>query len=184
MTVALGYIPSRVVGGETIWVAAANALQGRDDIVIDDCTPAGGYALAYSFAASTPITVTAVANGANTGWTLEVSGAQTLAFPIGDVAYTGVATISTRSFVVDQGVIKVDASPLRVSSWVAVLAQVDAAIATYAGSPNSSMSIEGMSVSYRSMDQLMALRDYVNHRLQMDSSKRVKRIIRTEFTIR
>jgi hypothetical protein len=186
MPLNLGHIPSRIVAGETIWLSASNTAQSKSDIVISDFTPAGGYTLAYQFAAPTPISVTAAANGANTGWTLEVSGAQTLLFGAGAIAYTGIVSKvdgeTTRNFAVDQGLLKVDASPLRVSSWVAVLASVDAAIATYAANPNSNISIEGFSVSYRSLSQLTELRDYVYHRIQMDSAKRPRRIIRTEFT--
>jgi riboflavin synthase alpha subunit len=91
-------------------------------------------------------------------------------------------TASGRVFAVDAGTITVEASPSRVSSWVAVLAQVDAAIATYAANPNGSISIEGMSVTYRSLEQLIALREYVVYRQQQDSASRPIRIIRTRFT--
>ena len=180
-----GHIPSRIVAGETIWISASNTLQSKADIILDDYTPAAGYTLAYQFAAPTPVSVSAAANGANTGWTLEVSGAQTLLFGAGSVSFAGVVSIVdgevTRAFSIDQGVIKVDASPMRVSSWVAVLASVDAAIATYASNPRGSMSIEGMSVTYRSLSQLTDLRDYVTYRLQLDSAKRPRRIIRSEI---
>lgn len=180
-SVNLGFLPERIVGGETIWIAAANTLQDGEDVIIADVTPAGGYTLEYRFAAATPATVAAVANGGNTGWTLEVPGATTLTWT-GNVPYVGVATKSSRYYAVDQGVIIVDPSPLRVSSWVAVLAAVDAAIATYAANPNGSVAIGDMSISYRSLSQLTELRDYVNYRLQQDNAARPKRIIRARFT--
>jgi hypothetical protein len=186
----LGVIPSRIVAGASLWVAAANTTQDSEDIIIDDYTPAGGYTLAYQFAAPTPLSVAAVANSGNTGWTLEVTGAQTLAWGAGRIPYVGIATIVvsagppevTRTFPVDQGVILVDASPMRVSAWAAVVASCDAAIATYAANPNGSLSIEGMSVSYRSLSQLTDLRDYATYRLQQDTASRPRRIIRTRFT--
>jgi hypothetical protein len=178
-------LPQTITAGETLWIAAANTLQDRDDITIDDVTPAGGYTLAYQFAASTPLSVAAVANGANTGWTLEVTGAQTLTWAPGVVAYTGIAThtASGRTFAVERGSILVAASPLRVSSWAAVLVAIDAAIASYAANPNGSISMEGMSITYRNLAQLTELRDYANYRLQQDTSNRPVRIIRTRFNL-
>jgi hypothetical protein len=182
-----GFLPETVVAGETIWIAAANTLQSSEDIIIDGVSPAAGYTLVYQFSAPTPITVTATSNGANTGWTLEVTGAQTLVWAPGVIQFVGLASIvvgeSTRSYAVDAGAISVAASPLRVSSWVAVLAAVDAAIVTYAANPNGTISMDGISISYRTLDQLTALRDYVNYRLTQDNAARPKRIIRTEFTI-
>lgn len=180
------FLPTEIVGGESIWIAAANTYQDKTDITITDFTPAGGWALKYNFEASTPFTVTATANGGNTGWTLQVTGVQTLTMQPGVVNYTGIVsqTISEveQSFAVDVGSILVKASPMRVSSWVAVLAAVDAAITTFAANPNGSISVDGMSVSYRGMDDLMKLRDYVNYRLKLDSATRQKRIIRARFT--
>lgn len=178
-----GCLPVRIVAGETIWIAAANANQGAADLFFTGYTPAAGYTLAYQFAADTPITVSAAANGAGTGWTLEVTGAQTLLWQPGRIVYTGLATLSGRSFAVDTGSITVDASPLRVSSWVAVLASVDAAIAQYASNPQGSISCGEISVSFRSLEQLTALRDYVAYRLQQDSAARVPRIIRSRFVM-
>ena len=179
----IGKLPARIVGGETIWISDANTFQGSSDIVLDDFTPADGSTLAYQFAAGTakPITVSAVANGDNTGWTLEISGAQTLAWNPGAVQFVGMITKASRIYAVDQGVITVDASPLRVSSWVAVLASVDTAIANYATTPNGSMTVDGMSVSYRSMLDLTRLRDYAVMMLRKDSAGKVPRIIRSRF---
>jgi hypothetical protein len=180
----LGYLPLRITAGASIWIAAANTPQDSEDIIIDDYTPAGGYTLAYQFAARTPLSVAAAANGANTGWTLEVTGAQTLAWNPGRIVFAGIVThtASARTFAVDAGAIAVDASPMRVSSWAAVLTAVDAAITTYAANPHGNFNIEGFSASYRSMSDLIALREYVNYMLQQDSASRPRRIIRTRFT--
>ena len=181
----LSFLPTRIVGGESIWISASNSTQSAEDITLDDYSPATGWGLTYSFSASTPISVSGVANDDDSGWTLELTGAQTLTFTPGVVAYQGYVTKTIddvlKTITVDSGTLIVDASPARVSSWAAVLVAVDAAIATYAANPNGSITVDGMSVSYRSMDDLIKLRDYVNYRLNLDSAGRTKRIIRTRF---
>jgi len=178
-----GFLPARIVAGESIYVAAANTLQewAGNDITFDDFTPPTA-TLAYQFAASTPVSVAAVANGGNTGWTLEVPGATTLLWAPGRITFVGIATVSGRTYAVDEGYIEVAASPLRVSAWVAVLASVDAAIASYAETPRGSISVNGMSVSFRSLSDLTNLRDYIKARLAEDSASRPRRIIRTRLT--
>ena len=180
----LGYIPTSIICGESIWISAANTIQSGKDIILADYSPASGYTLAYQFASSTPLSVAAVANDDDSGWTLEVTGAQTLAWSPAVIAYAGIVTHTAtgRTFSVDSGTITANASPLRVSSWVAVLATVDAAIASYASNPNGSFTVDGMSVSYRSMSDLIALRDYVSFRLSQDTASKSRRIIRTRFT--
>jgi hypothetical protein len=170
----LGYIPARIVGGESIWISAANTAQSSQDIIISGFTPAGGYTLAYQFAAATPFSVTAAANGANTGWTLDVTGVQTLTMKPGRVAFAGIITKTDggRTFAVDSGGLVVIASPLRVSSWVAVLAAIDAAFLTVSTSPNGSVSIDGMSVSYRGASDLISIRNYAQERLNSDNGRR------------
>jgi hypothetical protein len=180
----LGYMPARIVAGESIWIAAANTIQAARDLIVDNFTPAGGYTLAYRFAATTPISVAGVANGDDTGWTVDVTAAQTLLWKAGSVSFAGVVThtATSRVFAVDQGAIAVTASPLATSAWTAVVAACDAAILTYSGSPMSSFSIDGQTYSYRSMDQLIALRDYASARAEIETGNRMKRIIRTRFT--
>jgi len=179
----MGYIPERVNGGETIWIAAANSNGGAADITFTDYTPAGGYTLAYQFAAPTPVSVAAAANGANTGWTLEVAAATTLTWKSGRIGFTGYVThtASTRVFAVDSGFIDVTASPLAASSWTAVVSACDAAILQYAANPNGSISVDGMTVSYRSLDQLTNLRAYAKTMEQQETRARMPRIIRSRF---
>jgi hypothetical protein len=179
----LGYMPASIVAGESIWIAAANTLNGVGlDIDLTDYTSAGGYTLAYQFAASTPITVSAAANGAK--WTLEVTGAQTLLWKAGIIRFAGFATktVGGRVFAVDAGTIAVTASPMATSAWTAIVTACDAAILTYAGNPNSSLSVDGMSVSYRSMDDLIRLRAYAQTMAGYETGARQKRIIRARFT--
>lgn len=179
----LGFLPDAIVGGSSIWIAAANTLaDDPEDIIIDGITPAGGYALAYQFASPSPITVTATANGAGTGWTLEVSGAQTTAWGPGRIPFVGMATKGTFSIAVDSGVVDVAASPLRVSQWAAVLTAVDAAIAQYAACPYGTITVEGFSVAFRNLSDLISLRDYVRYLMESDNAKKQKRIIRARFT--
>ena len=180
-------MPLNIVGGESIWISASNTTQGAVDIILTDYTPANSWTLAYKFAADIPLSVDAVANAANTGWTLSVTGVQTLLFSPGNIPYTGLVTkeieSADRIIAVDDGSISVDASPMRESSWVAVVTAVDAAILTFAGNPNGSVAVDGMNVTYRSMADLIALRDYANYKLQQDNAKRPQRIARARFSV-
>ncbi len=181
MATNLGYMPARIVGGETIIRDADHV----GAITLAKYTPADGYSLAYQFAAHTPFVVDAGPTGDEAGWTIEVTGAQTLAIAPGSLPFVGMVAKTVdgvaRSFAVDQGTIEVAASPLRVSSWQAVLAQVDAAMADYASNPHGSISTDGMSVSYRSFTQLAHLRDYALMMLRKDTAARLPGIIRSRF---
>lgn len=179
----LGFLPDSVVGGETIWIAAANTVQQSYDIVIAGISPASGYTLAYQFASQpTPISVSCVANAASDGWTLEVTGAQTLTWAPGPLSFVAIATKDSKSFAVDSGTIRVTASPMRVSSWVAVLAAIDAAIAKYAANPNGTVNMGDMSVSYRSMNDLINMRGYAKQMLDRDTANRPRRRILSRFS--
>jgi hypothetical protein len=180
----LGYIPAQVTAGETIWIAAANTTRATDaDIILSDYTPAGGCSLSYLFAAATPITVAAVANGAETGWTLTVTAAQTLAWRAGSTAFAGQVTDAAgHVWLVDEGVIVVRASPAAVSTYAAALTAVESAIAEYAANPYGSFTIPGgMTVQYRSIEELINLREFYRAEVSRDSANRARRIIRTEF---
>ena len=179
----LGFIPAQIVGGESIWVADANTAQGREDIVLEDYTPADGYTLAYTFDAPTPLSVDADANGGNTGWTLDITGAQTLTLPPGRVPFVGMIThtSSGRTFAADRGGIVVEASPARTSDWTAVLTAIEAALLTVATNPHGNLSMDGMSVSYRGSSDLIALRDYAKREQGKDLGRRNPRRILTRF---
>lgn len=186
MAGTLGYLPAQIVAGETIWIAAANTIQSGVDIILADFTPAGGSTLSYQFAAATPITVAAAANGANTGWTLEVTSAQTLVWKAGVIRFAGYATKSARTYAVDAGSIAVTASPLATSAWTAIVAACDAAMLTQAatGSQSGSFSVDGMSKSftYRNTTDIVQLRSYAKNMADYETGSRQKRIIRTMFT--
>jgi len=173
------------VAGETIWLSADNTVQGTSDITFAGYTPAGGYTLAYHFAGTTPVTVDAEANAGNTGWTLTVSAAETLTWKAGVVRFAAYVThtASGRVFSVEGGQIAVIASPLATSSYSAALTACDAAISDYAANPHGSFSIDGMNVSYRSMDDLKKLREYLKSLIAEELGNRPIRIIRTRFNL-
>ena len=178
----LGYIPGGIVAGESIWISAANTAQGGADIILADYTPADGYTLSYSFGAATPVVVSGAANGDDTGWTLDVTGAETLTFGAGRVTFAGLVTHTAtgRVFAFDSGGIKVTASSALVSQWTTLIAAIDAAILAGA-SATSSVTVDGMSVSYRSADDLRRLREYAVQQQQLETGQSRKRIIRGRY---
>ena len=113
-------------------VAAANPFGGGRDIILAGYSPATPATLSYHFQGATPLTIEAAPNSGNTGWTLNVAAAETLTLGPGPVAYAGVLTIDGATKVVDTGIINVRPSPLRVSSWLAVVTAIDAALLTAA----------------------------------------------------
>ncbi len=186
MASRLSYIPTRVTAGETIWISAANTTQSTDsDIDLSpDYLPAD-YDLKYQFAASTPLEVTGAANVGGTGWTLEITAAQTLLWSAGFLAYAGRVIDKTngRVWTVDEGVIEVVASPMTVSTYAAALAAIDAALAESAGSAYGTVSVPGgISFSYKSADELLALRSHFAALVSKTTAGKLRRTIRTEFT--
>lgn len=179
-----GFLPSRIVAGESIWLAADNSAQDGEDLIFTDYTPAGGYTLAYQFAASIPISIAATANSGNTGWTLIVTGAQTLLWRPGVIRFAGLVThtASARIFAVDEGAISVTASPMATSEYASVLTAIEAAILNYATNPSSSFSLDGMSINYGSLKELLDLRAVYKAEVARQTGKRIKRVIRTRFT--
>lgn len=167
-------------------VAAANPFGGGRDIILAEYSPATPATLSYHLQCDNPLTIKAAANSGNTGWTLTVSAVDTLTLGPGPVAFAGVLTIDGATKVVDTGIIHVRPSPLRVSSWLAVVTAIDAALLTAASSPSGSISIDGMSISYRSPDQLIRLRDYAAGMAARESATGTMgggRIIRTRFRV-
>ena len=178
------YFPEVVQAGETVWISAASVIDAtKNDIIFDNFTPSAGYTLAYSFAAATASTVAAVANAGGTGWTLEVPAVTTLTWKAGAIRYNALVTHTTsqRVYAVESGTFRVLPSPLAQSSWTAVVAACDAAMLTYSGNPNASITVDGMSISYRSMDNLTTLRSYAREMELADKGYR-PRIIRSRFT--
>jgi hypothetical protein len=179
-----GLLPSSVVAGETIWISSDNTTQNESDIVLSDYSPSDGYTLAYQFTGVTPATVAAEANGTDTGWTLTIPAATTLTWKAGEIHFAGLVThtATARVFAVDSGSIKVIASPLATSAWTDVIEKCDAAIADYAANPHGSFSVDGMQITYRSMDSLIKLRNFAVSKRDEETGNRPRRIIRTRFT--
>ena len=177
------YFPNVVQAGETVWISAVSAIAAtKGDIVFTDFTPSNGYTLSYSFAAPTAVTVAAVANSGGTGWTLEVTAATTLAWRAGSMQYNALVThtATQRVYAVEAGTVRVLPSPLVTSSWTAVVAACDAAMLTYSGNPNSSISVDGMTISYRSLENLTNLRAYARE-MELSEKQHRPRIIRARF---
>ena len=142
-------MPDQLTAGETLAVTVA----------ITDYTPDAGYVLAYRFAAPTPITATGVDDSTG-GWTVTLTAAQTLTLVAGQLAFDALVTKAGVATAVDRGMIQVLASPLTVSQWNATLTAVDAAIASYGASNQRSFSVDGMSVSFKTLDELLNLRAF------------------------
>jgi len=185
MVTSVRYLPQSIVAGESIWIAAANTAQNATDITFTDYTPAGGYTLAYQFAATTPVAVDAVANGTNTGWTMDVTPAQTLVWAAGYISFAGYVTHTAtgRKFIVDRGSIAVAASPLSTSAWTAVIAACDAALLTGATSGHVSFGLDGINLTYKSSAELIGLRDYAKSMESAAIGGSRTRIMRTRFTL-
>jgi len=177
-------LPLTLIAGETIWIAAANTVQSSSDIILSDFTPAAGYTLAFEFTGDTPVSITAAANGDDTGWTLTVPAATTLTWNPPQVHYSIMATKTSTGmvFAAGCGVIKVTASPLKVSSWVAVIESCDAATANYAKNPNGSFMIDGIQVTYRSLTSIINLRAFAVSKLNEETGNRPIRVMRSTFT--
>jgi hypothetical protein len=178
-----GYIPAQITGGESIWVSSENEAQSSSDIFFGAYSPENGYTLAYQFGTNPPTAVDATPTTDEKGWTLDVGGATTLAWNPGRIAFAGIVTHTStgRTFVVDQGGVYVNASPLRVSSWQAVLDAIDAAMLTVGAQPNSSITVDGMTVSYRGANDLLRLRDYAEQQLRKDTGRRMPRRILSRY---
>lgn len=177
-----GFLPDCVVAGETIWIDATNTTQDKADLVFTDYLPTT-HTLVYNFAAATPISVTASANSGNTGWTLTVTAAQTLLWKAGLMRFTGLAThtSTSRVFAVDEGSISVTASPLAVSDYAAALTAIESAISNFATSPNRSFQLGDLSVTYASVEELLALRNFYRFEVSRETGGRIRRIMHTRF---
>lgn len=146
----LGLLPTSLVAGESIYVTVTGL-------------SVTGYSLAYQFSApnGTSATVSCTANG-TTSWILNVPPATTLAFKFGAIRFAAMLTETATGKVecVDYGAISLAASPVATSQYSTALAAIETAIATYATNPNKRLQLGSMSIEYRSLDELIALRGY------------------------
>jgi len=176
MTTQQNILPKELVAGETISETATMA----------DYPAADGWAVTYRFSAPTPFSQ-ACTGGTDGAWVLALTSAQTLTLPAGSIRFDAIATQTVGESVaqvvaVDSGVIVVSASPLLASKWATVLESVDAAIATWGTSDQRSMSIEGMSVNYRDISELLKLRAFCVRMVARETGNRKPSIIRARFT--
>ena len=182
MTTNLGYLPSEIIAGAALWVADENPLNTFSDISINDFLPADGI-LTYRFAAPTPISVIADANGADDGWTLYVEGSKTLLWAAGQIQYDAIMVADGITYAVDSGAMSVSASPTTVSQWVAIRTSAVAALAAYATNPHSSFMVDGIQISYRKPKDLTDIIEYCDGMIAKDTGRRQTRKIRSHFTI-
>jgi hypothetical protein len=177
MAKKLNIMPGELVAGETVSATAT----------LTDYPVASGWAVSYRFATPAPITQ-ACTGGTAGAWAIALSSAQTLTIPSGRIRFDALATQTVGQTVaqvvaVDSGVIVVTASPVVVSKWSSVLESVEAAIASWGTSDQRSMSIEGMSVSYRSIDELLKLRAFCTQQIRRENGNKRPNILRARFTI-
>ena len=168
----LDFIPSELMGGETIAVT----------VEVDGYTPVDGYALKYQFAASTPVEITGVASG--DGWTITVPAATTVQWPSGVVSFVGFVTASGEGGAVtaiDSGFIRVTASPMYVSWAKTAIASIEAVLANTATSEQASFAIGDMSASKWPPKQLMEFRDALILEVQKSGANRIPRRMLARF---
>lgn len=167
-------MPATLTAGESI--AATITLDGH--------APDDGYTATWRFAAPIPISVSGVSAGDGAAWSLTVTPAQTLLFRRGSLAWDVLVQKDEAATVADRGTVIVYPSPLAVSQYAAALAAVESAIAAYGANSKRSFSIGDMSVSYRSLQELIDLRGYYKREIARETTAAsAARIIRTRFTL-
>lgn len=164
-------MPTTLTAGETIAV----------DLTISDYSPNGGYAISFRFGGAAPFTVAGVSALDGAAWALDVTSEATATMGRGRVAWDALATKDGVSTVADSGVISVTASPLTVSRYVATLAAVETAIGNYATSTKRSFSVDGISTTYRDLDELLNLRAFLKHEIAQENGARRSSVILTRF---
>lgn len=171
MSGTLDLFPNTLTPGESVSVTFMSPSYAPED----------GWAIAYRFAATDPITVDGV-DDSEGGFTVALTAAQTLTMTAGALVFDAIATKGPVSTAVDRGQITVMPSPITVSRWQAVLTAVEESIAGFAGNSNRSMTVDGMSVTYRSMDELLNLRAFCIKQIARDKGSRLPHVIRSVFT--
>lgn len=164
-------MPTTLTAGETI----------AADLTISDYSPADGYTISFRFGGAAPFAVAGVSALDGAAWALDVTSAATATMGRGRVAWDALATKDGVSTVADSGAISVTASPLTVSRYVATLAAVETAIANYATSTKRSFSVDGISTTYRDLDELLNLRAFLKREIAHESGARRSSVILTRF---
>jgi len=110
-----------------------------------------------------------------------VPASSTLAWTPGPIRFVGMATKAGVATCIDSGVLTLIANPALPAPSAATLAAIDAAIATYAANPHQSISVDGVSTSFRSLSDLMDLRAHYADRVARETGTQRRRIIRARF---
>ena len=146
MAAELNQLPVSIVAGETL-TATITGLETT------------GHTLTYSFASAIPFSVVCTVSGS--AFVLTLAPSQTLTLKAGTIRFAGMhAETGGATTCVDSGVLLVEASPLAVSNYSAALAAVEAAILKFGSNPNKRLSLEGMSIEYKTLDELLSLRAF------------------------
>ena len=160
MATELSILPTSITAGEsfTATLTATVTVTGRTCV--------------YQFKAAVPFSVTCTDNG--TRFILTVTAAQSLTFKAGNIYFAAFATTTSTGEVacVDSGYLTVAPNPLATSSYSTALAAVEAAIANYAANPNKRVSLGTMSLEYRDLDDLIALKSYYQSEIARDLTGR------------
>lgn len=176
MASTLNLIPETLTAGESLSVSVS----------VSDYKPSDGWALVYKFVYGvSSITANGNEDAEIDGWTVELTPAETLSIPSGTISFHAFAQKSSESVIieshcVDAGTIQVKSL---VSKWSAVLESVEAAIASWGTSDQRSMSIEGMSVSYRSIEELLHLRAFCTQQIKKELGRKGPHLLRTRFNL-
>lgn len=158
MAAELNQLPDSIVAGETL-TATITGLTTT------------GYTLTYSFASAVPFSVACTVSGSD--FVLTLTPVQTIALRAGALRFAAMhAATGGATTCVDSGVIIVEASPLATSNYSAALAAVEAAILKFASNPNRRLSIDGMSIEYKTLDELLSLRSFYRSEINKDLGQR------------
>lgn len=160
MATELSILPTSITAGEsfTATLPATVTVTGRTCV--------------YQFKAPVPFSVNCSASA--TQFTLSVSAAQSLTLKAGNIYFAAFATTTSTGAVecVDSGYLTVAPNPLATSSYETALAAVDVAIASYATNPNKRVNVGDISIEYRDLNDLIALKSYYQSEIARDLTGR------------
>ena len=165
-------LPPQITAGESINI---------DRFHLPGYPPDGGWAVIYHFNSSKTLSVPAMPTEDGKAWQLTITSDQTLQLDTGRIIYTAIATKGDTSISVDSGTLLNLPSPLKPSHWQEVIREVDKAVLNFASNPTGSITIDGMSMTYRSMAELYRIREYATERLMADNGQSRPKVIRSRL---
>ena len=160
MATELSILPTSITAGESFTAT----LPATVDVTGRTCI--------YQFKCAVPFSVICTASA--TQFTLSVSAAQSLTLKAGKIYFAAFATTTSTGAVecVDSGYLTVAPTPLATSSYETALAAVDVAIASYATNPNKRVNVGDISIEYRDLNDLIALKSYYQSEIARDLTGR------------